>query len=457
MSPNPPNITDELRDALSSRTEPVGLSPDFLAGVERKARRLRGQRAAAAVAGSALAVSALGVGGPMLATTLARDPAPPMATSAPTVVEQSSRWALDPSDPWPYRGDPAVTADGNQDAYARAVQARHPELAAGEWSLTPLYGASDEPSGADALVFLVRAADGRSLWGAALSGESGPEVSELRELLPGQSALKVGLPPDGAERLLVVAAPSSDLSFEYAGGGSWGPMTVREDGIAVTPREGDLVTDRFRLLDADGRVVTEGRAQPQVELGDLAVRAEGEGPGTDTPLDVDAAPYALRLSDPWDYRGPAEPSLHPGIAVEATRLFEQGSDGRGWSERGLLLLEREDEGRTVLVQLRTRGDDAVITTTAQRQDEAAAQSSQVVTDGALLVQTFVPSLEGGLLVALAAPRTGAVETDVRGAEPLVAEQGYAVWRLPATTSPGQVLLYSEGDGLLFHAEPARRS
>jgi hypothetical protein len=457
MSP----IDDELRTALSSRTDTVGLSPDFFSGVERRARSMRRQRVAATVAGSALTVSALGLGGPMLASSLTSTaPGPSLATQAPAVVED--RYALDPADPWPYRGDRAVLGGDDGGAYAREVETRYPELTDGQWSFAPLYGTADEPSGSDALVFLVRAADGRALWGAARSSESGAEVADLRELVPGQSALTVGLPGADAPRLLVVAAPSPELVLEYAAaGGSWAAMAGREDGVALTAREGDPLTDRFRVLDPSGDVVTEGRAAPQVDLSEPAGPQEPEGPGTGTPLDVDPAPYRLDLDDPWAYRGPLELTQHPDLASQDERLFVAGGTGRAdgsWSQRPLLAVEDEATGMSVLLVLHRRGDLAIVTTTWQTQDEAPRQSEQQVRDGQLLVQTVLPDAgPAGVLLALASPRAGAVETDVARTGPAGATPGLLVAELPADPPAGEVFLYAEGDGLLLHAEPARRS
>lgn len=109
--------------------------------------------------------------------------------------------------------------------------------------------------------------------------------------------------------------------------------------------------------------------------------------------------------------------------------------------------------------LHRKGDQALLTATWQRQDEAPLQSEQAVRDGQLLVQTVVPGeAGGGLLVAMASPRAGAVETDVPGTgRAVVDEPGLAVWQVPAGAGPGSVLLSSQGDGVLYHSKPARRS
>jgi hypothetical protein len=306
MSP----LSDELRTALSSRTDSIELSPDFFPGVERRARRMHRNRVAATVAGSALAVSALGVGGPMVASTLTRDAAPPMATSGPTqVVEQGPSYALDPADPWAYRGDPAVLGDDNGAVYAREVETVHPELTAGEWSFAPLYGLQDEPSGSDVLVFLVNAADGRPFWGLARSSESGPELAGVRELIPGQTALKVGLPADEAGRLLVVTAPVPGITVEYASEltTGWTPMSLREDGVAITARAGAPEADRFRVLDPSGGVVVEGRAAPQLAFDEPVGTGDDVGAGGDE-VPGDDVPAPTNVVD-WPTRGGAAAEL----------------------------------------------------------------------------------------------------------------------------------------------------
>ena len=82
MSP----IDDELRTALQRRATGVAPSPDPLAGIERRAGRMRRNRVAASVAGTVLAVAAVATAVPLLSGAPAPD-APPVATApsaAPT-------------------------------------------------------------------------------------------------------------------------------------------------------------------------------------------------------------------------------------------------------------------------------------------------------------------------------------------------------------------------------------
>ena len=449
-------LDDEVRDALHARTSSVTSSPDFFAGVESKARRMRRNRAAGAVAGSALAVTALGLGGPLVASSLTGGDdrtAPPLATMAPEPPPGASPYALDPDDPWAYRGDDAVLEDGNLETFAREWGTRH-AVDEADVRFTPLYGELYEPAGAATVVFLAEGPDGGPRWGVVQSSEAGPELLLDEPLREGDAALPAALPGDEVGRLLVVAAPEvGDIEYGPDAASGWSTMESIADGVAVTALDGDPATDRFRVLDEQGGTVTEDQA-PDVGP------AEGEGPGTQTPVEVDDAAYALDLSDPWAYRGPAELTQHPGLGAEDERLFTRNGRGRGdgsFSSRPLLAVEGSD-GLSVLLVLHRKGDEAYVTTTWQRQDETPRQSEQAVRDGQLLVQSFLPDAgPGGVLLALASPKAGAVETDLVPPGQAGATPGVGIFELPADPPPGQVLLYSQGDGLLYHSEPARRS
>ncbi|HWH28146.1 MAG TPA: hypothetical protein VNU26_04145 [Mycobacteriales bacterium] len=446
MSP----LDDSLRSTLTSRTEQLDLPPGFLDGVERRARGLRRRRVAATVAGSALAVTALGVGGPVVASLVTSSPTDraPSATAPPSPSEVS--YALDPADPWDFRGDASALGNGTGETVEREWAVRHQAGVSVE--LVPLYAEVFEPSGTTTVVFVARGGDAADWhWGVAQSSESGPEFLVDTPLEALDEALPVALPGDEVARLLVVAAPGTTVEYARDAASEW--TSAGRDGIGLTALEGDPAADRFRVIAPDGGTVVE-EAAPDAPLTSGA--SHDEGPGTETPVDVDPAPYAWSTADPWAYRGPAEATQHPGLAGEDERLFTE-AHGAGWGTRPLLLAEQPD-GLSVLMVLHTRDGEAIVTTTWQRQDVAPRQSEQDVADGQLLLQSYLPQSDGsGVLVALAAPRTGAIETDVRGAEQGANEQGWTLWSLPAGAPAGSVLLYSEGDGLLFHSEPARRS
>jgi hypothetical protein len=448
MSP----IDDELRSALASRADGVGLSPDFFTGVERRARRMRRQRVAATVAGSALAVSALGVGGPMLASSLTPDARPPMASQGPTsvTVDALGQYALDPADPWPFRGsEPARDAMAEATAVQwAATQGADPDAV----ELVPLWAEVFEPSGVATLVFLAREADGPWHWAAGSSSEAGPEV--LRDELLGDRTfgLGVALPGDEVSRLLVLSAPGTTPGYVHGTGDG----VDGDDGLLLAPREGDTSRDTFRVVAPDGTQLVEERA-PEPPAGPSS--PEGEGPGTQTPVEVDVAPYALDPGRPWSFRGDRAVA-DALVAVDEDLFLGGGSRRDPETTTSTPLFAASHAGVAVVVVLHVMPGDSVVTTTWQRGDRAAEQSEQVVLPGTLLLQSAVPSdLDDGswVVLALASPEATAVESTVPERTELDVGEDYAVWRLPGRSSAGEVLLYATGNGLLYHSEPARRS
>lgn len=255
MSP----LDDELRAALQSRASSVSASPDPLAGIERRATRLRRNRLVASVAGSALAVAAVATAVPLLQGATSPAPVPPgPASAAPSAVSTTSAYALDPAQPWTYRGDPQVLGNGNLDELTRQWAAEH-RVEESAVRFTPLYGELYEPADAVTVVYLA-SADGQHWWGVAQSSEAGPELLVDTELAPDTPALPAALPGDEVARLLVVAAPEAG-EIEYAPDGrAFTAMESLSDGVAITPLEGDPDADRYRVLDRDGRTVVQAAA-----------------------------------------------------------------------------------------------------------------------------------------------------------------------------------------------------
>lgn len=443
MSP----LNDELRAALSSRTDSLSPSPDLFAGVERRATRMRRQRVAAAVAGSALAVTALGLGGPMLAGSLTSIADGPLDQAAPQNVDD---FALDPANPWPYRGDIVVQAP--VEPVAKAVWAEQQGVPEDEVRLSLLYGTLPGPPDLALGVYVASAADGRASWGLVRADRRGVVILLDAALEPGTVptpiALPVVLPGEEVQSLLIVAAPQTQVQYCPVLGGPCDDGG--EQGIAVVPLDGDRSGHGYRVIAPDGRLLDEGLA-PYGEI-------KGEREGAEGPAGVDTADYALDLSEPWAYRGPDGLARRPDLASTDEQLFTRGGSGRSsWSSRPLAAVELDDGLRVLVAWHATPNEPAVVTTTWQRQDEAPQQSEQVTTTDTVLLQSFVPSADGsGLLLALASPRVGAVETTVPGAgEPVTRDIGLSAWRLPARTAAGSVLLYAGGERLLLHAERAR--
>ena len=450
-------LDESLRSTLASRTGDLDVPPDLLDGVERRARGLRRRRVAATVAGSALAVSALGVGGPVVASLVTSSPTvQPPAASEPSVNTTPWRdhYALDPAAPWAFRGDRALIEDGTLETISREWAVAH-AFGEDDVRLAPLF--ARVVAGSASVFFVAEGPRGGPHWGVAVADEAGPDLAVDEPLREATYALAWRERLTEGSVLFVVAAPDTLLSYGPARSGRDVRLQREAAGVGSTTEQGDPALDRIVVVEGamPGRTVDQLPA-PEATDDVSGPSAEWEGPGTAMPVETDPSPYAWSTAEPWAYRGPAELNLHPDLASQDERLFTE-QNGDGWSTRPLFATERGD-GLSVLMVLHTRGAESLVTTTWQRQDEAPQQAEQDVVDGQLLLQSFLPQSDGsGLLLALAAPRTGAIETDVAEAQQYANEQGWTLWQLPAGASAGSVLLYSEGDGLLFHSEPARRS
>ena len=266
MSP----IDDELRAALHDRARVVNPSPDPLAGIEARARRIQRNRVGAAVAGSALAVALVAAVVPAVQSATTTQPDLPRVASAEPRLSQapdSSAYALDPQDPWDYRGIPVEqlgqgTVETVEREYATKRRARTVRL-------TPLFGQVYEPSQQVELVFLAEV-DGTFRWGVAQSSEGGPEFLWDEELPSPALALAAALPGDEAPRLLVVAAPSTGGAVYAAQGTSYDPMTDLDAGVFVTAIAPGDTDDRYQVLDEDGDLdspVFEGPAPDVTDAG----------------------------------------------------------------------------------------------------------------------------------------------------------------------------------------------
>jgi hypothetical protein len=439
MSP----IDDELRTALRGRAHTVQPVPDPLAGIERRARTLRRNRAAAAVAGSALAIGALAVGVPAVLSTVTPAPATTFASPTAAPVPGVSPYALDPQAPWAYRGDEAVLGDGSRETYAREYAVAK-GVAEDQVRFVPLYGLRDEPTGADVLVFLAELPGGEVRWGVVRSGEGGPELAGDTVLEPGTTALPVGLASDEVRRLLVVAADDDRLRLEHAadGTGSWRPMASRGTGIGITPREGDVARDRFRVLDPSGQVVTDQPAEPVIALGD---GTEGQTPpGDDVPAPTNVVP--------WPQRGEVEPELLEQALVD----FAEAT-GASRDELGSRLLYGGRRGGQVLVLLQAwSGGDARAFAWSYELDGGSRTSRlyEPTAPGPAAFAAVFPALPGettDALLVVPEPTAGQVlYAPDAGSEPRpVADQGteaaVVIDRTPGTSGDRVLVLDGNGD------------
>jgi hypothetical protein len=246
-------LDDELRSLLHTRADAVTPAPDPLSGIERRASRMRRNRVAASVAGSALVVAAVAIAVPTL--TADRDgkgavfaTSPPSASAQPssTTARAYGPNELDPAHPWAYRGDANVLGNGNLDTLKREWATKHSGA-----PLAALYGHVYEPSQQAEIVF-VSHVTGDERWGVATTSESGI-VFLVDEPLPSPSTvLMAALPGDEVPRLLVVTAPSTgDISYAKDGS-TFRSLADVEQGVVFLPLEGDTSHDLLRVLDGNG-------------------------------------------------------------------------------------------------------------------------------------------------------------------------------------------------------------
>ncbi len=266
MSP----IDDELRAALHGRAQVLTPSPDPLAGIEARATRMQRNRIGAAVAGSALAVALVAAVVPAVQSATSSQPeVAPFATSAPSAQPrlESVSYALDPENPWAFRGEPLDegTRATIQGDYATRVQGA-------EVLVTPLFAQVYESSAQLEVVFLAEV-DGAYRWGVATVSESGAEFLWDATLDGGREALAAALPGDEVPRLLVVASPETvALDYSPDGASGFSAMGEAERGVSLVALDGDPANDRYRVswpgasVTDDAPDLPESEAPPATEV-----------------------------------------------------------------------------------------------------------------------------------------------------------------------------------------------
>lgn len=279
-------IDDELRAALHRRATGVPPSPDPLAGIERRATRMRRHRLAASAAGSVLAVAAVATAVPLLT-----DPAVPERDlqvaeggpsappgPAPTSATTTSPYALDPAAPWHYRGVPQEQLGQGTVETVRQELATARGVEESSVALRPLFGQVHEPSAQVELVYVAQV-DGAARWGVARSSEAGPEFAVDEPLRAGTTALVAALLGDEVGRLVVVASPAVGAAFYGPDGASkLRRMTSVADGVATGPLDGDPATDVVKLIGAPGEEVF---LAPAPDVAAAPSAAEPANPFTD--------------------------------------------------------------------------------------------------------------------------------------------------------------------------------
>jgi hypothetical protein len=390
MSP----IDDELRSMFHGRADILTPSPDPLAGIERRAGRLRRNRAAAAVAGTALAVAAIAVAVPAVLPADRTDPRPPQVANSqqPTPDTLSSTYALDPAAPWDYRGDRAVLGTGNLDTFQREWAIRHPGS-----TLHPLFGQVYAPSAQPEVLFVATGGDGPR-WGFVSGSHAGPEFAVDQPLTQRAAVLAAALPGDeGTGRLLAVGAPEVTAMSYLPDGTTRQPMTRLQAGVFITALEGD-----------------QGRDQLQAYVGTEQVYA-GAAPDTQTGVtpSPDAAGAPGNVLSSWPTRGVQDPQV-----LQAAKTFYAQSQSQPAAQPETKVLfagSTADGTRYVLGQMWLPGATLADTVgyLIRKDGSVEPQLKARVTGGAAAVvmvlsdPTASPATE--TLVVVPQPGTGQVE------------------------------------------------
>jgi len=387
MSP----LDDELRAALHGRAGVIAPSPDPLAGIERRATRMRRTRAASTIAASALAVAAIAVAVPALSSSPSTPPPiRPAATAspAPDTVAPASPYALDPRAPWAFRGTPFDDATIQREYATRTGGA--------EVLVTPLFAKVYEPSAQLEVVFLAEV-DGAYRWGVAQTSDAGPEFLWDQPLPEPALALAAALPGDEVARLLVVAAPEAE-TVEYVSRAT-ANITQTESialiapGVATVALEGDPATNAYRVLGPDR---------------ELIVRADApDAPGsTGEPVDAQVPDNVLE----WPARGVPD----AGLQERAAAAYAEAKNAQRTDvEYRVLLTSDTDSGvRYVVLQAWVLGERGQVFALVERPDGTEDRVLQPLTDPdepvVALLLTELPGTTTDELVVIPQPATGQV-------------------------------------------------
>ena len=401
MSP----LDDELRRTLQSRASLLDPAADPFPAVEARARSIKRRRATGAVAGAALAVGLIAGGIPVVTAALdststrqdlgpADDPTPPTSPSpSPTTDVATSRYALDPQNPWAYRGDPMVIAEGSEQVYASEWATRHGTTPA-NITFEPLFGQVWEPSQLAEVVYVATLTQtGESFWGVVTATEGGPEFVYDVPLPDDTAILAAPLAGDEVARLLILAAPEV-TSVEYAPTGTDWAAAVSSDGAGapgayIKGLEGDPATDRVRAL-VGGDVIDE------IDAPDFA--AQGS---------VDGAPSNAL---PWPIRGRNDDALVLRAVAGYARAVE--ADPATVEHRTLFVGDNDSGQKYVLLEAWTPSGRAQsfgwIETPGRAPEPVLQPEIKPDTVVLALLLTDVPGSTVDQLVVVPAPGTGQV-------------------------------------------------
>lgn len=459
MSP----LDDELRTLLHGRAARVRPAPDPLAGVERRAGRIRRRRRATAVATGMAVLAALAVGVPALVTGQQRpavlvpaDPAGPDGPDAPderppsaAPTQPAAGPALDPQRPWDYRGDRSLAAGATLERVVTAWRDRHPGA-----RVTPLYGHVYEPSGQPELAFVSRGPDG-DRWGVAAAGPGAVQVLADKPLPRGTTALLAALPGDEGPRLLVLAAPGTGDILYAADGRAFAPIGAGLPGVGTVPLGGDTSADVVRVLDGDGDLdhpVFEG---PAPDFTGSRTAPPVESP----PAEVSSAPalaagLAFDPAAPWAYRGAAPDGT--GDIVSADRKAYVTAYGEEAALQDTVLYAAHLSATTdvAVVLHRGRGADRVSFTANSR--GVTQQRAYEPARGEDILSAYLPlDPRRGLLVAVASDRAGNLVLQTGDRAEAGGSRTAGIWDwAPGADPQARLAAFAAGDAEPYASQPA---
>ena len=397
MSP----LDDELRRTLQSRATLLDPTADPFAAVEARARSMKRRRTAGTVAGAALAVGLIAGGVPAVTAALdspttRKNPGLANTASAspsPSIDVTTSRYVLDPADPWDFRGDRMVLATGSEEAYAREIATRH-GVEPDQLRFDPLFGHVWEPSALAEVVYVATVTTtGEVFWGVIGEAHAGPQVHYETTLDEDTSILAAPLPGDEVARLLIVTAPEV-TSVEYAPTGSDWAAAVKTQtgapGVFVKGLEGEPALDKLRALAGDEVIA-------RIDAPDYVDQPSADGLPSNA-LD-------------WPRRGEFDDTLELRAVAGFAKAI--GADPATVEFRTLFLGENDSGQKYVLLQAWTQGGRAYSFGWIESPGEAPEPVLQPEiapgTKVLALLLTEVPGSTVDQLVVVPAPGTGQVQ------------------------------------------------
>ncbi len=334
MSP----IDDELRAALHGRAQVLTPSPDLLAGIEARAKRMQRNRIGAAVAGSALAVALVAAVVPAIQSTTSSQPdVPRFATSAPsTEPSEAPALATRPTNAFDWGGDP-LTGEG-LDRGVRAQWAGDHELAPEQVRGERMFSAQ-LPDAEQSVAIYQLWSDGTPAFSVVAQGGDGAQVVLVRDTQSTAQVPFVDAVVSVVEPYVAVAVAPTVTALEYAGDGStYDPVRLAGGGgltlrtLGAGPGADRLrVTDGGRAFDADVYAGPthgeEGSADGEpANLLDWPFRGDRSAGPSDEQVERAFATALGREQEPAVFRGLFAGSTDGGLSYVMGQAWLEGQD-----------------------------------------------------------------------------------------------------------------------------------